>query len=371
MRKIFLLSLVAAVITSCTKTNDYDLKGTFSTGDHEGKMIYLQVPEASGYSSIDSSRVTDGKFEFVGAVDTLRMLYVAIQGVQRVQPFVAGEGNVEMSIDSIGNVTVKGTALNDKYQGYLDKRASLQKEMQEKGRAISEEMDKAKAENRVTPEFEKEIESKYEALMNDVRSYPYTFAKENMNNVVGQYVFLDRGRSFDLKQLEEIMPMAGAGVKNDPRYGKIEKRFTALTTTTVGQKYTDLKASDPEGNPIALSDYVGKSEYVLLDFWASWCPPCRRDMPEVVKIYDQYKDKGLQIVGISLDRNREDWVKGIEELNITWPQMSDLKYWETDLGAAYAVNSIPHMVLIDKSGTIVARQFTPAELSARLSESLK
>lgn len=375
MKKIYLLLIAALTFAACDspKTNDYSLKGNFGSESYNGKTVYLQMPaqEPGKFTAVDSTRVENNTFEFTGTVDKVKMLYVSAEGFKRPQLFIAGEGQVEMSIDSLGAVTLKGPALNSKYQEYIDKGLSLFEEMDEKGDEISAEVEKAKAEGRLTPEMEKEAEAKYEALYENVKSYSYTFAKDNLSNVVGRFVFLDRGRSFSKEQLDEIVPMLDADLKNNPQYARIETYYSALTNTAVGQKFTNIKALTPEGNEIALSDYAGKGKYVLVDFWASWCPPCRKDMPEVVRIYNLYKDKGFEIVGVSLDRKKDEWEEKIKDFNITWPQMSDLKYWEAEPAATYAVNSIPHMVLIDPEGTIIAKKIGPGELEEKLSELLK
>ena len=122
---------------------------------------------------------------------------------------------------------------------------------------------------------------------------------------------------------------------------------------------------------VKLSDYAGKGKLVLVDFWASWCGPCRREMPNLVELYKQYKNKNFEIVGVSLDQNGDSWKAAIKQLNITWPQMSDLKYWECEGAQLYAVSSIPHVVLIDGEGTIVARGLHGEELQQKVAELLK
>jgi len=141
--------------------------------------------------------------------------------------------------------------------------------------------------------------------------------------------------------------------------------------TSVGQKFADLSMLTPEGKSIKLSDYAGKGKYVLIDFWASWCGPCRQEMPNLVKAYSQYKDKGFEIVGVSFDKNGKSWKDGITKLNITWPQMSDLKYWDCEGAKIYAIRSIPHTVLLDKDGKIIARGLHGAELLSKLAELIK
>jgi thiol-disulfide isomerase/thioredoxin len=120
-----------------------------------------------------------------------------------------------------------------------------------------------------------------------------------------------------------------------------------------------------------LSDYVEKNKYVVIDFWASWCIYCIADMPNIIETYKQYKDKGFEIVGISLDKTRDPWMKSIKDLGITWPQMSELKFWDAEAVKLYGVAALPHMILISQDGTIVARGFDGKELGYMLKEYLK
>ena len=126
----------------------------------------------------------------------------------------------------------------------------------------------------------------------------------------------------------------------------------------------------PEGKTVKLSDYVGKGKVVLVDFWASWCGPCRREMPNLVEAYAKYKNKNFEIVGVSLDQSADAWKEAIKKLNITWPQMSDLKGWQNEGAQLYAVNSIPHTMLVDADGTILARGLHGEKLQTKLEEVL-
>jgi peroxiredoxin len=139
----------------------------------------------------------------------------------------------------------------------------------------------------------------------------------------------------------------------------------------VGTKFIDFEMPAPDGKMVKLSDYAGKGKLVLVDFWASWCGPCRQDMPGVVELYAQYKDKGFEIVGVTLDRDGDAWKKSLTDMHMTWPQMSDLQYWQSAAAQLYAVNSIPHTMLIDGEGTIIARGLRGEALSAKLAEVLK
>ena len=149
-----------------------------------------------------------------------------------------------------------------------------------------------------------------------------------------------------------------------------ERRISKATA--IGQHYTDvaLKGTDNKTN-VRLSDYVDKNRYTLLDFWASWCGPCRAEMPNVVKVYNLYHSKGLEVVGVSLDNNHEAWVKAINTLKMPWPQMSDLKGWQSAAAAAYNIRAIPANVLIDNKGNIIAKDLRGEELQKRIEELMK
>lgn len=138
----------------------------------------------------------------------------------------------------------------------------------------------------------------------------------------------------------------------------------------VGNKYVDFEMAALQGNTIRLSDYVANNRYTLVDFWASWCGPCRAEMPTVVKAYTEFHGKGLEIIGVSLDNERSAWAGAVEQLNMAWPQMSDLKGWDCSGAALYNVRSIPSNVLIDQQGKIVAKDLRGVGLLDKLAELL-
>ena len=146
-------------------------------------------------------------------------------------------------------------------------------------------------------------------------------------------------------------------------------RIQALEGGDVNAVAPDFTLQTPEGEDVALYGVKGKLK--IIDFWASWCPPCRAEMPNLVKAYKDYKDKGFDIVGISLDSKADAWAKGVKDLNITWTQLSDLKGWQNSGAALYGVNSIPQTVLVDKDGTLNAKNLHGQELEDKIKEVLK
>ena len=142
-----------------------------------------------------------------------------------------------------------------------------------------------------------------------------------------------------------------------------------LENVQIGKVAPEFSLPDTAGVSVSLSDFRGK--YVLLDFWASWCPPCRRENPNVVKAFNEYKDKNFTIVGISLDKDKSKWMKAIADDNLAWTHLSDLKYWDSEIPALYGVRGIPANVLLDPDGVIVAKNITGEDLHKKLKEVIK
>lgn len=261
------------------------------------------------------------------------------------------------------NNSATGTANNDAYQEIRAQINGLNKQMM----SIYESM----SDTTLTDEQREAKGKEMENLENSMISAIKAGINKNITNPVGVLLLKQNYYYMDVADLDPLMPQIPAAYDNDEAIVKIKSNVEKMKATAVGQKFTDFEMQTPEGKTVKLSDYVGKGKVVLVDFWASWCGPCRREMPNLVEAYAKYKNKNFEIVGVSLDQSADAWKEAIKKLNITWPQMSDLKYWNCEGAQLYAVSSIPHTVLIDGEGTILARGLHGDELQEKIAEAVK
>ena len=364
------LSLAASLLmVACSQKPGFEIQGTVADSQADGKQVYLV--KYGEEAPIDSAVVTNGAFTFQGeqATPTLCVLYVGDQEMRRVS---AGENAPYTAIFTLENArlqavlneeapAVSGTPENDAFKALQDQVKGI--------RAKAEPLtDQLKSADEAVKEAAME---QYEAIEAEASQALKAYIEANCDKQVAAKVFSDARYDLSDEDQEAILAKANDTFKAVRGIDKMVEHLNILKNSAVGKKFIDFEMADAEGKMHKLSEFVGNGKVVLIDFWASWCPPCRADMPNLVAAYKQYKSKGFEIVGISLDSKADAWAKGVQDLGITWTQLSDLQGWKNAGAALYGVNSIPHTILVDKDGTILCKQLHGKEIAAKLEEILK
>ncbi len=206
-----------------------------------------------------------------------------------------------------------------------------------------------------------------DSISNEQMKLIRRIARENQSNMIPVPYIKEAMYGLGYEGLKEVLNPTAA-YYNSPELARAKQLLAGYEKRAPGKTFTELTMNDMDGKEVKLSQWVGKGNYVLVDFWASWCGPCRREMPNVIACYEHYKGKGFSVVGVSFDQNKDAWVKAVQQMGMNWPQMSDLKGWKCAASEAYGVSSIPSNVLVDPTGRIVAMDLGGVALPKKLKE---
>jgi peroxiredoxin len=374
----FILLLTSALLVfSCNKAgeNEYIITGTIKGVD--GKKVYLEVQDdmTGAFKTLDTVVVEGGKFTMKGSAKESDINLIQIESVEGKIPFILENGDIEMDInkDSLSLVKVTGTYNNDELTAYRELGSAIQKKMMKFQKDNMAKMNLAQQKkdtatiNALSKEyfkFQKDFAAQSEEY---VKKHPKSFISLLLIESFFQQMVEPAKITTYFNGLDKELKANKHGKKIKSQLDLINKP-AAPAGVAVGAIAPDFSAPDPNGKMVSLKQCMGK--VTLIDFWASWCNPCRAENPNNVAMYNEFHAKGLNIIGVSLDKDAAKWKEAIANDKLTWPQISNLKYWDEPIRVTYGVESIPATFLLDANGTVVAKDLTGAALKAKVAELL-
>ena len=374
MQKILISLSVILLLSFCDgnkKNSSVQLKGTLS--DSKAETLYLEKLGSAKQVIIDSVILDEnGNFEFTNYTPKIGFYRIKTNDKNFAMLVLDSADKVTItgSVKDLGNTfKVEGSSETTIFIEYNNLSKIRDIKLDSLNKAFQLLMETNKMDSKRMDSLSAIFETPYNSIINqsNILMVDKISKNTNMYSSIMAIQALDPDKYSDLyKSLDAGLSKKFPNDKNVIMFHEVVER---MLSTNIGQFAPEISLPSPDGKEIALSSLKGK--LVLIDFWASWCGPCRKEMPNVVKIYSKFKNKGFEIYGVSLDQDKEKWMEAITKDGINWPQVSDLKYWDNVAARIYNVQGIPYTVLIDKDGKIIAKNLRGQELEKKIAEVLK
>jgi peroxiredoxin len=364
MKKIIYLSLVVSMMVSCTSKPHYVVKGKIDGSD--SITFYLQKRDAGKTITIDSAVSKKGSFTMKGgAVEYPQLIQLVAGNTRKRTAFYLENSEITItgSLDSLFNAKVTGSKTQDEYNAFIESNKPLSDAYSK----VYQEYQASRSSNDAA--HLALLEKQADSIQTEMMKLQKDFVRKNPASYVTPSIIASLSYETEPEELESMINGLDTAVAALPIIKNLKERLAVMKAVSVGQKAPDFTMNDPSGNPVSLSSKIG-SKLLLIDFWAAWCNPCRQENPNVVKVYNEFHKKGFDILGVSLDQKKDDWVKAIADDKLTWTHVSDLQYWGNAAAKLYAVNSIPANFLLDDKGIIIARNLRGDDLYKKVKEIL-
>ena len=358
MKKILIIAAVASLLSACNNNTSQGFELTIDIPSAGNSPVKVSI---EGDSIIYDGNLTDGKLS--ANIDPIDNQFTMVQVLELGQPTVYYHDGSDVSVtfDEETGYDVEAGVMNDSADALNARGAFFGETMQVLEQKYMVAMDSGNV------QAQNEIRAEAMQLMENQRKINLDFAKRN--DILGAAIVLSgQGGDYSYEDLKAVFEQVSEQYHNAPDYIKLSEKVGVFERSSIGTKFKDFSQATPDGELLEVLAVDGK--YVLVDFWASWCKPCRAANPALVALYNTYAGKGFNILGVSLDRDENSWKQGILEDGLPWPQVSDLQFWQNEISTYYGVQFIPQNMLLDDDGIIVAKNMEPNELEEFLAANL-
>ncbi|TAJ14140.1 DUF4369 domain-containing protein [Marinilabiliaceae bacterium JC017] len=361
MRNLIIAAAMVISVSACqTETKDgFKLSGKINGG--EGKSLVLGKINGRSIEGLDTAKVINGKVEFSGTLKYPQYLVIAIEGGRPAMQFYGENSQMTINghIDSLYNAKVTGSATNDLMETFKNEQAKFnekEKELYQQYEAAQQAKDQ---------EASDAVLAKYQSMSKERQDQTSSFIAQNTTSPVALSLIQAFFMNEEYTTLNEQFTKLDTALAVIPAYNAIKDRLVILEKVQEGKEAPDFTLTSIDGKEVSLSSFRGK--YLLVDFWASWCGPCRAENPNVKNAYMKFHKKGFEVLSVSVDRDQNAWKKAVEEDDMTWTQLNDTK---KVAGQLYGVTGIPHTILIDQDGIILAKNLRGKDIHSKLEELL-
>ncbi|WP_299537028.1 TlpA disulfide reductase family protein [Ulvibacterium sp.] len=376
MKKFLFAFITISAFMACNQNpKGYVVEGSLRGDLEDGTKVFLRKQgENRQPVDVDTTTTLDGKFTFTGEAAIPEMHYIFLENAMGYSAIVLENGKISLSahMDSLGLSKLEGTPQNEVFTDYLKK----SKDISEKARSIQQDIQTATMSKDTASLVS--LRDEMMELQDEYKNFELTYIREHPTALISA-LLIDRAmgsQSVSSEEIQELYDGLSPEIKETKvaksvleRLQSVKEREERKKSTSIGAKAPDFSAPTPTGGELALNEALGK--VTLVDFWAAWCKPCRAENPNVVKVYEKYHGKGLNIVGVSLDKTKAAWEKAIADDGLTWNHVSNLAYFDDEIAKLYGVDAIPAAFLLDENGVIVAKNLRGPALEAKVAELLQ
>lgn len=360
MKKIILGFFLFFSAYTLEAQNNYKVTFENKSDNKDLNIPTLYLFSIEDRMAIDSAQCVNGVYTLEGTtkLPKLASICATANGYNVLSAFVLDNEPIHITLDQ--EIQVTGSEVNKRMQ-------AITKAIEDGGRAQRElQMEASKYDGELPDSVARRLDAKWEKIVENQMTALKNGITENKDNLIPVYFIFNYMEVLGIDFIDNFLK--DYPYKDDALLTNVYKMIEGEKRKSKGATFIDFELPDTNGKIHKLSEYAGKGNYVLVDFWASWCGPCRMEMPNVKKVYDRFHEKGFEIVGVSLDNDKKAWTDAINKMQMTWPQLSDLKAWKCSAAQLYYIKSIPATLLIGPDGKIVASNLRGEELIKKIEE---